>query len=94
MANEPDRQDDVEYVDAQPIGDEPSAPVFQQPQVRTYYYQTGGNGCLPCCGPFGCALMLIAFALLISNPQLLRGVLYAMAIMIAVSFFAGMLSRR
>lgn len=92
MDKDPVIESEVEYVDAEPIGDEPAAPVSSRPHVRTYY-QTS-SGCGPCCGPIGCSVLLMIGLYLFTSADILRPLLYAVAIFITISFLAGILSRK
>lgn len=90
-----DHKPGVQYVDAEPIeGTGAPAPVDlpQQPHVYTYYHKT--DSCIPCCGPFGCSIALIGTMLLLGNPKLLNGALYAVAILVVFSVLAQLFARR
>lgn len=89
---------DVEYVEAEPIDGSGAAPAppaggapLVRPQVYSYYHKS--ESCVPCCGPFGCSLMLLAVLALWGNRALLDAGLYAVAILVVVSVAARLLSR-
>lgn len=63
-----------------------------QPNVYTYYHKS--QGCGPCCGPIGCGVMLAMVLLVLGQPELLKGVLYALAIFVVVSFLSQVFLRR
>lgn len=90
--------DDVEYVDAEPIdgtgaaAPAPAGPRQGQPQVYSYYHKS--ESCVPCCGPFGCSLLLLLFLGLWGNRHLLDAALYAVAILVVVSVLTRLLARR
>jgi hypothetical protein len=95
----PDQEDDIVYVDAQPIeGSGAPAPAPLQsphqpgPGVYTYYQRS--EGCFPCCGPIGCSVMMIAVFAMIGSPELMRGALYAAGIMVLVSLLSPLFIRR
>ncbi len=86
---------EAEYLDATPI-ESTHVPVGQeppvQPHVYTYYHRS--DNCIPCCGPFGCATLLLIALLLIGNPELFQGALFAIAILVVVSVISRLVIRR
>src|SRR5690606_4960263 len=98
MDKKPDRECKIEYVDAEPIeGSGAPAPEGEpfagrspgmqgQPHVYTYYQRS--QGCGPCCGPIGCGVMIAAVLLVLGQPQLLRPLLLAMAIIVGLSLLS------
>jgi hypothetical protein len=94
----PDRRNDepIEYLDAEPIegtgAPSPSRQQQFQPHVHTYYQKNAS--CIPCCGPIGCSVILIMAFAVIGNPELLKGALYAGAILVIVSLLSQVLLGR
>ncbi len=91
MDNRPYKPDEVEYVEAEPIGPEPQAP-YQAPRYQgnplpggQVYYSRAN--CVPCCGPVGC-LSLILVALLVFTDLDVRPLIFALSIFTIVSFIA------
>ena len=103
MDKSPDKEQNIEYVDAEPIEGSgsgvpqddydgnhpylrPSRSGDGQPHVYSYY-QTS-RGCTPCCGPIGCGIMIAVILMMLGQPELLKGVLLAMGIMVLVSLLS------
>lgn len=92
MDNKPYNNDNVEYVEAEPI--EPAAPLaphlhrHSNAPFPNQVYHTKAN-CIPCCGPVGC-LSLVLLATLIFTDWNVRPIMLALSIFILVSFIARM----
>lgn len=87
---------EVEYVEAEPIGMEAGPALQPMPHVRAQpqvHYQTSA-GCVPCCGPIGCATVLMILLLVFGPSDLARPLVFALAIFVAVSAIGGMFAKR
>ncbi len=90
-------QSEIEYVEAEPIGEEAPPALQPMPHSRPHaqsqvHYQTSG-GCVPCCGPIGCATIIMVLLLLFGSADFAKPLMYALAIFVVVSTIGGMVAK-
>lgn len=83
---------EVEYVEAEPIGEEAAPALRPMPHVQTHYQASGG--CVPCCGPIGCASLLLVLLAFFGTSDFTRPLIYGLGIFVVVSALGGIFARR
>ncbi len=86
------RSEEVEYVEAEPIGAEAPPAVHPMPQMRAQYQASGG--CVPCCGPIGCATVLMLLLLAFGSSDFARPLIFALGIFMVVSVVGSAIAKR